>query len=421
MVDCNDNNLCTDDTCDVALGCVHTANENPCDDENFCTVGDKCGLGVCNPGAETPCGDDNYCNGEESCDPDSGCVAGIPPSLDDDIECTVDTCDPDLAEVVHTPVNELCPEGGLCELSSCDPAEGCLLETEPDCCGNEILEDGEECDDGNIEDTDACLDCVLAFCGDGVRHVGEEVCDGDELETDDCADVLGDDFVGVLTCAEGCAYDTSACVGPIGMENNPAPDCLAILNAGDSIGDGVYYLAVGDQALKAYCDMTGGGWTLVTSWPHEETPGVWGEFHLETDAPAPGVKHAIPFRTIFANPAQAKLVYLGNGQALTFSLSPGGDWQVSDKGARYPVTNGNYLIFEKHHCGGAQGVCVNNGSYSGGFNCDGDSGQIAGQGMFAQCTSNEFCNCGSWGWKYDAGGCTATVCSPAEQEAVYLK
>jgi len=42
-------------------------------------------------------------------------------------------------------------------------------------CGNGVVEDGEACDDGNDDDTDACLTtCVAARCGDGIVHAGVE-------------------------------------------------------------------------------------------------------------------------------------------------------------------------------------------------------------------------------------------------------
>jgi len=46
-------------------------------------------------------------------------------------------------------------------------------------CGNGILEDGELCDDGNADDSDACTtSCVPAKCGDGVLQVPEECDEG---------------------------------------------------------------------------------------------------------------------------------------------------------------------------------------------------------------------------------------------------
>ncbi|MEZ4340277.1 MAG: DUF4215 domain-containing protein [Sandaracinaceae bacterium] len=46
-------------------------------------------------------------------------------------------------------------------------------------CGDGILHPGEECDDGNEDNTDLCLDtCVAASCGDGYVGPGETCDDG---------------------------------------------------------------------------------------------------------------------------------------------------------------------------------------------------------------------------------------------------
>ena len=45
-------------------------------------------------------------------------------------------------------------------------------------CGDGELDTGEDCDDGNGSDTDACLtNCQNASCGDGFVHEGVEACD----------------------------------------------------------------------------------------------------------------------------------------------------------------------------------------------------------------------------------------------------
>lgn len=41
--------------------------------------------------------------------------------------------------------------------------------------------------------------------------------------------------------------------------------CLAILNAGDSTGDGVYLIKPSATAYTAYCDMANGGWTKLNN------------------------------------------------------------------------------------------------------------------------------------------------------------
>lgn len=53
-------------------------------------------------------------------------------------------------------------------------------------CGNGAVDIGEECDDGNLDDTDECLgSCTLAYCGDGAVLRGVEQCDDGNLEASD--------------------------------------------------------------------------------------------------------------------------------------------------------------------------------------------------------------------------------------------
>src|SRR4051812_15776882 len=45
-------------------------------------------------------------------------------------------------------------------------------------CGNGVVEPGEQCDDANLIDTDACrTSCLWAVCGDGAVRTGVEECD----------------------------------------------------------------------------------------------------------------------------------------------------------------------------------------------------------------------------------------------------
>jgi cysteine-rich repeat protein len=55
-------------------------------------------------------------------------------------------------------------------------------------CGDGVVEDAEQCDDGNDDDTDGCLSsCMLAACGDGFVQAGVEACDdGNQDDTDAC-------------------------------------------------------------------------------------------------------------------------------------------------------------------------------------------------------------------------------------------
>ena len=62
-------------------------------------------------------------------------------------------------------------------------------------CGDNMIDTGEACDDGdaNADDVvDACrTQCVRASCGDNMIDTGEE-CDGGPDCNDDCTESLGD-------------------------------------------------------------------------------------------------------------------------------------------------------------------------------------------------------------------------------------
>ncbi len=88
-------------------------------------------------------------------------------------------------------------------------------------CGDSVQDPGEACDDGNLDDTDACLPtCVLAACGDGLVQVGVEACDdGNQVDDDGCDNLCklascGDGKVdGAETCDDGNQSNTDACLG----------------------------------------------------------------------------------------------------------------------------------------------------------------------------------------------------------------
>jgi len=111
---CNDNNVCTNDSCDPAIGCVFTPvpDATPCPDTDACNGAETCVAGLCTPGLPLVCNDLNACTAD-TCDATLGCVFTANPPCDDINECTSDTCDA-LAGCVFTPVPDLTPcNGGL--------------------------------------------------------------------------------------------------------------------------------------------------------------------------------------------------------------------------------------------------------------------------------------------------------------------
>lgn len=69
--DCNDNNVCTSDSCNGSGKCVVTPASGACSDGNACTEGDRCNGGTCESGATVACnpvcGNGNI-EGSETCD-----------------------------------------------------------------------------------------------------------------------------------------------------------------------------------------------------------------------------------------------------------------------------------------------------------------------------------------------------------------
>jgi subtilisin-like proprotein convertase family protein len=330
-------------------------------------------------------------------------------------------------------VDAVCGDGIVdppepCDDGNADSTDACVG-CQPAKCGDEGVHQGvEECDDANTDPSDACLGCKLAVCGDGALQAGVDLCDGQALGGATCASVVGPGWTGTLACAASCnAYDTSSCVNPLGGQpDNPAPSCKQILDTGASVGDGIYHLTNGTKVFQAWCDMSGGGWTLVASWVYSVFPGDWGKFHYLATDPAPGKQHVLPFLSLFPSPAEVRLVYLDNGHGFTEAIKGGASWTtLASHGARIQVSTGDYLIFDDQGCSGGQGICVVNGTYGSGFNCDGDNNQVYGRGLFNSCASNELgcanCNVFAPAWKVDTSSCTVDVCNAMGHVAVYMR
>jgi hypothetical protein len=196
-LNCEDGNLCTDDSCDPVKGCVHVPNSVPCEDGNPCTMKDACDAGNCTAGIATSCNDGNPCT-DDSCDPASGCTYAPNAALcDDDNVCTtVDQCQN--AECKGAGMLN-CNDGNPCTDDSCDPVTGCLHVNNTAVCsdGNQctpkdVCTKGaclgmgvKDCDDSNPCTDDAChptLGCVhdpnTAACNDDNVCTTADVCQG---------------------------------------------------------------------------------------------------------------------------------------------------------------------------------------------------------------------------------------------------
>ncbi len=146
--DCDDKDVCTDDSCDKTAGCKHAKNSSACDDGIACTLGDTCGASGCAGLAnDATCADSSVCT-DDTCDVKSkGCLhANNTAACDDGDACTLgDTC-----------------AGGACgsgTAKDCDDKNPCTLDTcAKGACGHANLPDQATCtDDGLACTADVCL------------------------------------------------------------------------------------------------------------------------------------------------------------------------------------------------------------------------------------------------------------------------
>ena len=160
-LDCDDNNACTTDSCDSALGgCQHTNLPGGCDDGSACTNSDKCVGGTC-IGAPVACNDSNGCT-QDSCDPALGCTyVPLTGECSDSNVCTTgDTCQSGLC--IGTA--KVCSDGNQCTNDSCHPALGCQHQNVAGPCDDSLdCSVGDLCQSGVCTaDTSAC-GCIPEF------------------------------------------------------------------------------------------------------------------------------------------------------------------------------------------------------------------------------------------------------------------
>ena len=158
-LDCNDVKTCTDDACEADSGCTHIVNTAPCNDNNACTTNDTCDQGDCHGGPAPVCDDKNPCT-DDFCDVSLGCVAtNNKDACDNGDLCTSgDVCSGGSCSAGETVV---CDDGDGCTLDACLPNLGCVLVGES--------ADFSPCND-NDASTQSDL-CLSGACVGGHPHV----------------------------------------------------------------------------------------------------------------------------------------------------------------------------------------------------------------------------------------------------------
>jgi cysteine-rich repeat protein len=98
---------------------------------------------------------------------------------------------------------EECDDGNRIDNDGCDAS--CLLE-----CGNGVQQGNEQCDDGNTDIGDGCDEsCIIEICGNGVVQINESCDDGALLNGDGCDNACQEEICGngILQAAIGEACD----------------------------------------------------------------------------------------------------------------------------------------------------------------------------------------------------------------------
>lgn len=225
-VACDDDNPCTNDTCDPLLGCAHVPDEGACDDDNACTGVGACTAGLCEAGAALDCDDDNSCT-IDSCHPTQGCThlatfsaccTGLVSVCDDGNACTTDSCDP---------VTKGCTYEN--NKVACDDTDACTSEdacTSGSCQGVPIsCADGNDCSEDVCSPTEGCTQIPLSSgpCDDGLTCSTNDSCIGGECAGDVTDCVCVPEFSDTASKLISVALGTGGYAGEgLDVDNDPA-------------------------------------------------------------------------------------------------------------------------------------------------------------------------------------------------------
>ena len=221
------------------------------------------GWGLCYTGVEckekAQCGEDGY-----PYDHDAGtCNYGKDGLPKDDCNPQYggngcDYCDSSCK--LHHKDSPTCGDGVVQDGEECDDGnnvndDGCTNDCKLSKCGDGIVQPGEECDDGNNIDNDGCTNqCKLPNCGDGIVQDGEECDDGNDVNDDGCTNqcklpVCGDGIVqDGEECDDGNDIDTDSCTNEC-----KTPQCGdGIVQDGEECDDGN---DINDDACTNQCKL----------------------------------------------------------------------------------------------------------------------------------------------------------------------
>jgi hypothetical protein len=234
-LNCNDNEVCTNDSCDAQSGCINTP--VVCDDGVSCTT-DFCsnGIGCGSALNHIKCDDGSVCT-DDLCDKLNDCVYTAI-DCNDGFACTVDSCD-DGSGCVQTPQDEDCDDGESCTTNICDPNAGCV---------NDAI---EGCDGASCESAIAIPTLPFSTTGDTTGYEDTVSFTSDSCVIDTTTSLSLDGIDSHITFEQGPEFDYTEAEGislgfwirlPLGFGN---PGMIVVQ------GPASWYMAVnGFQALS---------------------------------------------------------------------------------------------------------------------------------------------------------------------------
>ncbi|MHC5111994.1 MAG: hypothetical protein ACYTHJ_19195 [Planctomycetota bacterium] len=261
--DCDDDNLCTTDTC-TGGSCSNTAVD--------CTGLDTdCADGICNPAngkceqqflpSGTTCDDGVNCTTQDTCDGAGTCGGMTLDCSGLDNPCTIGACN----ESTGTCEPDFLPSGAACDDgSACTSADQC--DGAGNCGGKEVICDNNDpclvftCNDanGNCESTPARAGTA---CNDGNLCTVNDACDGAGTcggSPVDCTGLDNDCTTGVCDPADGSCNPVFANAGTSCDDANACTESDACDGAGNCAGNGVDCSDLNDQCNTGVCDPADG-------------------------------------------------------------------------------------------------------------------------------------------------------------------
>jgi len=230
---CDDGNGCTDDTCEAATGCKFTPNQEACDDGNHCTVTDMCAGGKCVGTGYPDCDDDDDCT-KDACDPATGCIHPLltGTACEDGDLCTLgDECNNGACIAGSTVI---CDDGNECTDEECFSDQGCVTVelTGTECDDGDNCTEGDECLNGacepgqqlDCEDNNVCTNDLCVPGAGCVYSNNADPCDDDNFCTtgDFCAGGLCQPGNGEYDCSDGNECTQDICDSQDNECKNPA-------------------------------------------------------------------------------------------------------------------------------------------------------------------------------------------------------